>query len=395
MKIGIDLTNFNPNYKNGVGSYTRHLIPSLGSCLISTDELLLILPSDRKLASEIRNLFPNISASVLGSGQCSIYRCFEFIAKYFFKSHCLYGLIKATRSLKLKKFVLTNHIDVIYTPTTYANFKWPVPSLVSLHDTQEKAFPQYFSRRSIVSRDFDVSYTLKTSTMVQVSSEFIRAEIKKYFGQQIVARITMIREGVNLSDFEIRKNNQDSEVKVLFPANFWPHKGHAFLAKAIETWIPKIAVKIVLCGYPQHEEGKLKALYDSRFLDSRIQLLFKSYLSDKELIEEYSSSNIVLSCSQYESSSLPVLEGLAAGCQIVCSNIPAHQELAEILPIKLFAVNEPKSLVAVLENAFDGELPPYDRRILEHQFDWHVVAEKYIDVFVWLSSISDSDKLDS
>jgi glycosyltransferase involved in cell wall biosynthesis len=381
MIVGVDLTHFDPLYRNGVGAYSKHLISALNAQRGEEFKFLLILPSNSERAQQIRNIFPNIQTAVLKSGQHIAYKGLEAFGKHFLRSHFIYNQVKHFRSKQLLDFVVQHNMDAVYTPTTYANFAWPIPSMVSLHDTQEKALPEYFSRRARLSRDFDARFTLSFSTKIQVSSEFIRSEIEKYFGNSFRARVVVINEGVKIAAFPQHQDRVGRSVTILFPANYWPHKGHMFLANELAMWNPEFNVRFILCGYPLENEPVLRNLFTSRSFNPRISIVYLGYLTDEELLFWYSNSDIVLSCSEYESSSLPLLEGLAAGCSVVASNIPAHIEMAQLLPIRLFDPREAgsliKNIIEVLSVVQSGDIPLE----LNDKFDWAIVAQSFLKEF--------------
>ena len=52
-------------------------------------------------------------------------------------------------------------------------------------------------------------------------------------------------------------------------------------------------------------------------------------LTTEELINMYTRAAIMVSLSVYEGFGIPVLEGLYAGCRVLCSDIPVYRELYE------------------------------------------------------------------
>jgi glycosyltransferase involved in cell wall biosynthesis len=66
---------------------------------------------------------------------------------------------------------------------------------------------------------------------------------------------------------------------------------------------------------------------------------FLGHLSDDELRSWYERAAITVSLSASESFGRVVLEGLAAGCRVVCSSIPAFQDLAAEFPQAMVLVS--------------------------------------------------------
>jgi glycosyltransferase involved in cell wall biosynthesis len=94
-----------------------------------------------------------------------------------------------------------------------------------------------------------------------------------------------------------------------------------------------------------------------------------------------------VSASSYESSSLPLLEGLASGCVALASDIEAHIEMANYYPIVLFDLNSPKSFAKNIENVIHefndifAESAIDSRRGTILKCDWQKIAQQYLEQF--------------
>ncbi|CAN5556167.1 hypothetical protein BH20CHL6_BH20CHL6_06790 [soil metagenome] len=65
-------------------------------------------------------------------------------------------------------------------------------------------------------------------------------------------------------------------------------------------------------------------------VDGRVDML--GSVSDGDLARWYRTADVYATLSQHEAFGLTVLEGAAAGCALVVSDIPAHREVATLLP---------------------------------------------------------------
>jgi glycosyltransferase involved in cell wall biosynthesis len=105
------------------------------------------------------------------------------------------------------------------------------------------------------------------------------------------------------------------------------------------------------------------------------------------LLQLYRQAHLVISASDYESSSLPILEGLAMGCAILASDIPAHIEMKRVLPIELYERNSKVSFQEKLcdfindaENRFSlHEILNRNKSV--QAFSWENIANRYLDFF--------------
>ena len=107
-----------------------------------------------------------------------------------------------------------------------------------------------------------------------------------------------------------------------------------------------------------HFTGKKNELRDE--IEAKCQFFrnikcsFLGEISSSDLLSEYSRSNLVISCSKYESSSLPILEGIAIGRPVIASDIEAHVEMAKHLPIDIFKQDDPLDLSKAIVRQIEG-----------------------------------------
>lgn len=105
------------------------------------------------------------------------------------------------------------------------------------------------------------------------------------------------------------------------------------------------------------------------------------YVADSELTEIYRSAAVLVSTSRYEGLGLPVLEALASGLPVVCSDIPAHRELCGEAS-SYFPVGDVDALRLVLMDVLSS---PERRRSLAarglkraERFSWKVSVDELL-----------------
>jgi glycosyltransferase involved in cell wall biosynthesis len=108
-------------------------------------------------------------------------------------------------------------------------------------------------------------------------------------------------------------------VKLLMVARFLPYKDHNTLINALEILKNKnIPFELSLVGSGQTKEA-IKSRIE--YLDLKGQIdIFDKYLSENELHDQYSKSDILLLASKYESYGMVVPEAMAHGCAIIVSD---------------------------------------------------------------------------
>jgi glycosyltransferase involved in cell wall biosynthesis len=114
--------------------------------------------------------------------------------------------------------------------------------------------------------------------------------------------------------------------RIIYPANFWPHKNHIVLIKAINLLRDSKAlnVELVLTGSDSGSLGQIKTLIENMSLSDNVDL--RGFVSVNELSELYSSSSLLVFPTLIGPDNLPPLEALAHGCKVTVSDIPGARE---------------------------------------------------------------------
>ena len=103
---------------------------------------------------------------------------------------------------------------------------------------------------------------------------------------------------------------------LLYPARPWPHKNHARLFEAFARLRARRPnLRLVLTG--EGEYGALPAGVEARGRVSR-----------DELVRLYQGAAALVFPSLYEGFGMPVLEAMACGCPVACSNVTSLPEVA-------------------------------------------------------------------
>lgn len=133
-------------------------------------------------------------------------------------------------------------------------------------------------------------------------------------------------------------------------------------------------VPVVVCGTDHH----------FRFNHPNHKVLFLPYLTDEELRYLYQKATLFIQPSLAEGFGLPIVEGLAAGAKILCSDIPPFREAGGSLvhyfsPHDLNALSE--SILNLIEHRDRG-----DHGLSQHlsQFDRYSIAQNFINSILQL-----------
>ena len=166
------------------------------------------------------------------------------------------------------------------------------------------------------------------------------------------------------------------------------HKNFQSSLKAFEMILPKYPdAKLLVAGCKSDH-------HKQRFYDqvcragNQQSVQFLGYVSDEQLASLYSEVSALLFPSLYEGFGFPILEAMAHGCPVICSNAASLPEVAGDAAIKIDVLNTAafaKKLEMVLtDKSLRDEL---SRKGIErsHQFSWMTVASKTWDAWARLN----------
>jgi glycosyltransferase involved in cell wall biosynthesis len=222
-------------------------------------------------------------------------------------------------------------IAPIYSPALLATRR---PFAFTLHDLQEKHYPQYFTLATRMWRHAANWLLTRRASRVLCESRFVKEDIVRYFDvPEFRIVILPAPPAPTLRDCDIdaeglsviRRKLNLPERSVFYPAQFWPHKNHIRLVDAFA----KVAkahpeVVLVLTGKKRDEYENVFNRVAELGLGSRVHHL--GYIEQAELAAVYKCATVVAVPTLFESISLPIYEAFALGAAVCASNIVALPE---------------------------------------------------------------------
>jgi glycosyltransferase involved in cell wall biosynthesis len=116
---------------------------------------------------------------------------------------------------------------------------------------------------------------------------------------------------------------------LLYPANFWPHKNHRRLFEAMSIYLrahPDSRLRLVCTGAPNTLMNDLQVTAEAILPAGTV--VFAGYIPEQELSALLAASAAVIFPSLYEGFGMPVLEAMASGKPVLCSNVTSLPEVA-------------------------------------------------------------------
>jgi alpha-1,3-rhamnosyl/mannosyltransferase len=206
----------------------------------------------------------------------------------------------------------------------------PAPGLVTIHDLQYLAYPQYFGRLKLAWLVSAVPAAVHHAVAVTVPSEYVKSTVVTAFDCP-PERVVVVPHGYEppfqRPDLgELRARYGVSGRCILYPAITHPHKNHVFLVRAFAALGPGYDdVVLVLLGGSGSAADAVSAEIERRGLTERVIRPGRVHDADRDGL--YRVATVMAFPSLYEGFGAPVLEAMALGCPVVAANTTALPEV--------------------------------------------------------------------
>jgi glycosyltransferase involved in cell wall biosynthesis len=189
-------------------------------------------------------------------------------------------------------------------------------------------------------------------------------------------RTAVIPNGFDPALLQAREGARDRDPFLLLAVGrLQPYKRVDAAIRALALLDPAYRLVVVGDG-PQRAE--LAAVAADSGLGDRVT--FAGRASDGDLIARYRQAGVVLSLSSAEAFGMTVLEGVAAGAQVVASDIPAFLDLAQLFPEQVFTV-DPEGPEQVAQAVRQASARVGNAAADVSAFTWDAVADRLLEVY--------------
>ncbi len=269
----------------------------------------------------------------------------------------------------------------------------PSPIVATVHDVSFLRHPNYFTPFRAKQLQFTVARTVRRAARVITPSEFSKDQILKVYGLD-PDKVRVTAYAVS-SEFRPMLRERASrwaaaQYNFAFPfilsvGDLQPRKNHLNLIRAFKELIgafPELPHHLVLVGKETWYSNTIRAAAKTSGLGDRIH--FTGFVEDDDLRKLYGACEIFVYPSFYEGFGIPILEAMACGRAVVCSNTSAMPEVADSAAL-LF---DPHSIVEIVramrDLLVDSELRARMERMGTQRaalFTWERTARQTLDVY--------------
>jgi glycosyltransferase involved in cell wall biosynthesis len=252
-----------------------------------------------------------------------------------------------------------DRIDLYFCPFS-ALYPRPVPrpTVMTLVDIQEAFYPEFFTPADRYTRALHFPGSTRMADRVITISEFSRRTIIEQH-RVPPARVDVVYlcpdERYARSGAVARSPAAPLPARfVFYPANFWKHKNHDVLLRALRLLRQERGrrVDLVLTGLAEDNGYPLEAMAKAHGVGDQVHAL--GYLSVEELAYLYRRADMLVFPSLFEGFGIPLVEAMAAGCPVVAAHSTSIPEVARDAA-EFFDPRSPAELAAAIERVADDE----------------------------------------
>lgn len=269
----------------------------------------------------------------------------------------------------------------------------PAPVVVSVHDVSFIEHPEYFPAARALQLRLTVRKTVQRAAKILTPSEFSRQAIIKAYGLDD-RKISVVPNAVS---GEFRPRSREAAAAriwtrynipspfILTVGDLQPRKNQRGLIRAFEELIrfyPDLPHHLVLVGQESWYSSRIRRTAKNSVCAERIH--FTEFVSDEDLIDFYAACEVFAFPSLYEGFGLPILEAMACGRAVTCSNTTAIPEVADAAAILFNPASIEEMTRALRDLVLDTELRQRVERLGQKRaakYTWKNTAEKTLAAY--------------
>lgn len=379
LRIGLNAVDFVPGKMGGVETYFRNLVHHLQKS--DSDDRYTIFCNE-SVATE----FP------VGPPR------FEIVTFHNYEKPGLKWFLRGTLRNTvgfdmLKRAYERYHVDVLHHPFTAvspAGLKFP--AVLTFWDMQHEFFPQFFSAVELKLRNAILRSSVREAARIIVGARFTKECLEEKY-RVAAEKIEVVYPGHG-PEFrpdldpermdQVRRKYGLDRPFLYYPAGTWPHKNHIRLLQALRLLSKErpFEGELVLTGVATSAKPALLKEIERLDLAGNVRVL--EYLRRDEVPYMYGLARLMVFPSLYEGFGIPLVEAMAGGCPVVCSNAPPMPEIVGAAGVT-FDPLSPEEMAETIRAVWENDEKIRTMKTLglarAKLFSWEETARKTSDVY--------------
>jgi glycosyltransferase involved in cell wall biosynthesis len=269
----------------------------------------------------------------------------------------------------------------------------PVPVVVSVHDVSFLEHPEFFPTSRALLLRWSVNRTVRAASKILTLSDFSRDAIQRAYRVDpdgiVVAPLAPAQDFRplhidNAVDW-VRSRFQLPAPYILTVGDLQPRKNQIGLIKAFAELVksfPQLRHRLALAGKETWFAPKVRQAARESGVGDRIRFL--GFVTDQDLLHLYNACDLFVFPSFYEGFGLPVVEAMACGRAVTCSNTSAMPEVVDGAAILFDPHSTSEMTRAMADLLRDAELRARMERLGQQRaahFSWQASAQRTLEVY--------------
>jgi len=261
-----------------------------------------------------------------------------------------------------------------------------IPTVLTVHDLIFEEYPEHHTRLNRLFLQTAMPLFVKAADVIIAVSQQTRRDLIARYSTP-AEKIHVIYEGID-PRFQPASHSEIMAIRnersyLLMVGTLDPRKNHATAFRALARLKARgIEQQLVIVGGTGWLFEPVRALVDELGLNDAV--IFAGYVPDEDLPALYSGADCLLLPSLYEGFGFPVLEALACGTPVVCSNTSSLPEVAGDVAIQVDPTDD-AALAAAIQRVLSepGLADSMSRRGPLHarQFSWEQCAAETAELY--------------
>jgi len=257
-----------------------------------------------------------------------------------------------------------HRLDVLLNPGFTAPLLCSCPMVTVFHDLQHKRHPEYFRWFDLPFWNFFLWASARRSRGVIAVSGATHDDIERYYGRSS----EVIQHGVECEFTEVAQRREPKGY-LLCVSTTHPHKNLQRLLRVHAQM--KNAPKLVLTGVRGFAARQIESL-----AGGSVEVM--GWIPREQLYELYRRALGFIYPSTFEGFGMPVLEAMAAGVPVACSDIPPLREIARST-VHFFDPANDREIHDALLLLASGKISTEAAQRRAAQFSWEKTARATLD----------------
>ena len=273
--------------------------------------------------------------------------------------------------------------DIMFCPANISPIFIPKNKkvIVTIHDVIFLTHPKSFSKFFRIYYKIIMPYIIRRADKIITVSNYSKLDIEKYYPNS-KGKIEVIYNGFENKFMKI--DNIEKKNQILYVGSINERKNFIGVIKSFELLKQKDLKLLIIGNFLSNfeiDEDSKKIILDAK---NNPNIIFKNNVKNYELIKIYNESKLFLFPSFYEGFGLPVLEAMACGTPVVCSNTTSLPEVGSDAviycnPTDIEDIKNKIELVLGNKQLQNKLIQKGLKRV--KKFSWEESAKKHLKIF--------------